>query len=113
MSRQIREYLPILKRIARMRDKARRAYLKNCDKSIIACFSECAQNILKNNVPLKKRQFDALKRQKKNVRALANKSTSLRRKRRIVQQRGGFLSALLVPAITALGSLLADRLVRA
>jgi len=94
-----------------MKDKARRAYLKHCDKSLLDCFSECAQNILKNNVPLKKRQFDVLKRNRKNVRALAHKGTSLKRKRRIVQQRGGFLSALLVPAITALGSILASRFI--
>jgi len=111
MSRQIRQYLPVLKQIARMRDSARRTYLKNCDRRLIDCISECAKNVLKNNVPLKESQYKRLRRQKKNVRALASKRTSLKRKRQIVQQRGGFLSTLLVPAITALGSILAGRLI--
>jgi len=106
----IREYLPVLKRIVRMKDNARQRFLKKCDKEIIDCFSECAKNVLKSNVPLKKRQYECLRRQKKNVRALARKRTSLRVKRRIVQQRGGFLASLLVPAITALGSVLAGQL---
>jgi len=63
-----------------MRENERRAYLKVCDKRIIECFSECARNILQNNVPLKPKQFDRLKRQKKNVHALAKKKTSLKEK---------------------------------
>jgi len=63
-----------------MRENERRAYLKDCDKRIIECFIECARNIFKNNVPLKPRQFNRLKRQKKNVRALAKKHTSLKEK---------------------------------
>jgi len=41
------------------------------------------------------------------VRALAKKKTSLKEKQHIVRQRGGFLSTLILPAITALGSILA------
>jgi len=103
----MRQFMPTLRRIVRMRDNERRAYLKVCDKRIIECFSECARNILQNNVPLNPTQFDRLKRQKNKVRALAKKKTTLKEKRRIVRQRGGFLSTLILPAITALGSILA------
>jgi len=49
----MRQYMPMLRRIVRMRENGRRAYLKDCDKRIIKCFSKCARNILKNSVPLK------------------------------------------------------------
>ena len=62
MSQRMRQYLPLLKRITRMSDKVRRRYLKNCDKAIMDCFSECAVNILKGHVPLSNRQFTRLKR---------------------------------------------------
>ena len=100
----MRRYLPILKKITRMGDKARRRYVKNCDKALMDCFSECAKNVLKGNVPLSDRQFSRLKRQKTNVRALANRRTSLRKKRHIVQ-KGGFIGALLMPAVATLGSI--------
>jgi len=109
MSRRVRQYMPILKKISRMGDVARRRYLKNCDKALMDCFSECAKNVLKGNVPLSKRQFSRLEREKTNVRALASKRTSLRKKRRVVQ-RGGFIGALLMPAVAALGSLLVNRM---
>ena len=110
MSREMQHFLPLLKKIARMRESRHRAYLKDCDKRLIQCFSECARNVLKSNVPLKKRQFNQLKRQKKNVRALAKKRTPIAEKRRIVRQCGGFLTSLLVPAIMALDSVLAGQL---
>lgn len=105
MSQRMRRYLPVLKKITRMGDKARRHYLKNCDKALVDCFSECAKNILKGNVSLSGRQFSRLKREKTNVRALASRRTSLRKKRSIVQ-RGGFIQALLMPAIATLGGIL-------
>jgi len=46
MSRQIRQYLPVLKQIVLMRDSARRTYLKNCDRRLLDCVSECAKNVL-------------------------------------------------------------------
>ena len=73
MSRQIREYMPVLKKITRMKDAHRRDFLQKCDKRIIECISECAKNVLKSNVPLKRRQFEFLRRNKKNMRELAKK----------------------------------------
>jgi len=110
MSQRMRRYLPILKRITRMNDKARRRYVKNCDRALMDCFSECAKNILKGNVPMSDRQFSRLKRQKTNVRDLASKRTSLRKKRLIVQ-KGGFIQALLMPAIATLGSAVLSRMI--
>jgi len=54
MSRHLQPYIPILKKITRMREAKRRAYLKDCNRDIIDCFRECAKNVLNNNVALKK-----------------------------------------------------------
>jgi len=109
MSQRIRRFLPILKKITRMGDRARRRLIQNCDRDLIDCFSECAKNVLNGNVDLNSRQFARLKREKKDVRVLARKRTSLRKKRQIVQ-KGGFVGALLMPAIATLGSLLVNRM---
>ena len=92
-----------------MGNTARAHTIQQCNKELMDCISECARNVLKGNVPLKKRQFTKLQRRKKDVRALASRRTSLRKKKAIVQ-KGGFLASLLVPAIAALGSILADHL---
>jgi len=110
MSTQIRKYYPVLKKMVRMGNATRTRAIKQCNRELIDCISECAKNVIKGNVPLNKRQFTSLQRKKKDIRALASKRTSVKKKRVIASQKGGFLTSLLVPAVAALGSILADHL---
>jgi len=105
MSERVKKYLPVLKRIRRLGEKARREYVRKCDKDFIHCVGECAKNVIKGNVPLTVRQMNSLRRKRCDLRALSKRKTSLRVKRKILQ-KGGFLTALLPPVLTVLGSLL-------
>ena len=105
MSELTRKYLPVLKRIRKMGDKARKEYIRKCDRKFVDCVSECAKNVIKGNVPLSDRQMTGLRRKRQDLRALSKKKTSLRAKRKILQ-KGGFLTALLPPVLGILGSLL-------
>jgi hypothetical protein len=75
-----------------------------CDRGLIECLCECSKNILKGNVPLKEAQLRKLRREKHNLRTLVLKKTPLRKKRKILQ-KGGFLGAILTPALSILGGL--------
>jgi len=110
MNRLLQPYIPILKKIARMREAKRSAYLKDCDRDIIDCFSKCAKNILNNNVALKKGQFKRLKKKKADVQKLAQPTMMLKKKRRILRQKDSFVTSLLISAIMVLGSVLAGQL---
>jgi len=87
-----------------MGDKARRDYVKKCNREFIDCVSECAKNVIKGNDPMTGHQKANLRRRRKDVRALAIKKTSSTKKRRILQ-KGGFLTALLPPVSSILGSM--------
>lgn len=97
--------LPILKRINKLGDRAKRQYLKKCNKEFVDCVSECAKNVLRGNVPLTTNQKAKLRRNQKNLRSLAIKRTSLKKRRQILQ-KGGFLAALLPPVLSLLGGVL-------
>jgi hypothetical protein len=60
--------------------------LKN--KKLLNCISECALNILEENVPLKKEQFDMLRQHRQQIRKLALKLVSDKQKEKIVQNGG-------------------------
>jgi len=60
MSRRIKKYLPVLKRIAKIGDKAKKDFVPKCDKEFLDCVSECAKNVIKGNVPLTARQKERL-----------------------------------------------------
>jgi len=86
MNERVKRLLPILKRINKLGDKAKRQYVKKCNKEFVDCVSECAKNILRGNVPLTSNQTTKLRRNKKNVRSLATKKTSLKKTRQILQK---------------------------
>ena len=46
MSDRTRKYLPILKRIQKLGEKAKKQFIKKCDKEFIDCVSECAKNVI-------------------------------------------------------------------
>ena len=105
MSSRVKKYLPVLKRINKLGNKAKRDFVRKCDREFLECISECAKNVLKGNVPLNDRQKTKLRRSRNDLRVLSVKKTSLRKKRRILQ-KGGFLTALLPPILGVLANLL-------
>lgn len=74
--------------------------------------SECAHNILKGTVNLTPAQYKKLKKYKLQLRVLANKKASAKKKKSTIQ-KGGFIGALLgalLPVLTELvGSFLTPK----
>ena len=106
MSRRVKHFASTLKRLGRLRESARKTWLKkNLDKELIYCLCECAQNLLRGKVPLNKKQKTALIRRKKTLRELVRRKVNLTRKKKIIQS-GGFLGALLGPIVSVLSGLL-------
>ena len=66
---------------------------------------ECIINILRGNVSLNERRKKKLSRFKNVMREVALKSNPIKKKKRILQQKGGFLGALIPIALSAIGSL--------
>ena len=67
---------------------------------------ECSQNILKGNVKLTPAQKRRLVKSKDTLRKLSDRRVKQTQKQRLVQQRGGFIGALLSAIAPVLGSLL-------
>lgn len=83
--------------------KLRSAILKKGGNELITCLCECGLNIIKGHVPLTKAQFKKLKRLRRPLQQIANKKISLKKKRRVLEQKGGFfLPSLLAPIIGVL-----------
>ena len=63
----MKRFLPTLRRIHRMGEKAKREYVKRCNRQFIDCVSECAKNVLKGNVPLTDAQMSKLRPRRRNA----------------------------------------------
>ena len=99
MSSRVWKYLPVLKHINKLADRANRDFVRKCDRG----FLDCIKNALKGNVLLTNRQKTKLRRSRKYLIALSVKKTALRKKRRILQK------ALLPPILGVLNNLLLQK----
>uniref|UniRef100_A0A158P511 Uncharacterized protein n=1 Tax=Tetranychus urticae TaxID=32264 RepID=A0A158P511_TETUR len=99
--------LPSLKALAKAKtNKQRKLILDHANKCIYSVIAEIARETLKGTFDLSEQRKNKLKPYKKHIRALARKSNPTTKKK-IINQQGGFLPGLLVPAITLLANLAA------
>ena len=86
--------------------RVRKQLIANGDRELIDCVSECCANTLKGNVPLNDRQKAKLCKHKNNLRKLALKKVSLKKKKQIIQTGGFPIGAILAPVASVLASLI-------
>ena len=96
--------LPYLQVLAEAKPKLRKVLVKNLPESVVSAICECCLNTLKGVIPLTPRQKRSLAPYKTQLRALANRKVSRKRKKAYLVQRGGFLSSILPPTLGALSS---------
>ena len=101
---KIREHLPLLKFLQKGKPKIRKAIIEESGPDIIKVLCECAQNTINGNVKLSQAHFKKLKRYKQQLRLLADKKASVKRKKKALQT-GGFLGSLLTAVLPTLAGL--------
>lgn len=106
MSERLKKNVPYLHVLARGSPTQRQGVLKGANTDLVKCLCECALNILKGNVPLSAAHKRKLKTQKKSLRLLSNKKVSIVRKKKLINQKGGFISAIAAPVLGILGELI-------
>ena len=108
MAQRLRKNHDFLKLLAKCTPTQRKAVLKESDDALVKTICECILNVLKETVPVSKSAKRKPLAHKKSLIALAEKSTPLNKKKKIlVQQGGNFLSVLLPLVLRVLSSILA------
>lgn len=84
----------------------RSAIIKHGPKKLIDAYSEICLNILNGNLKVPKNVHSKLKPFKHSLRQMSTSKTSVAKRRKVLNQRGGFLLALLGSLISGVvGSL--------
>ena len=91
----------------------RKKILKEAPKELINCVAECSHNVLKGNVPLSPAQKRKLRPKRQQLRLLADKKVSIQKKKKVLNQQGGFLPLLaLAPSLAPVVGNVLSELVR-
>ena len=107
MSKRLKAHAPYLHVLVNGNAKQREGILRGADKELVYCLCECALNILKGNVKLHNSEKDKLRKHRQRLRDLSNKKIALRKKRKLLlKQKGGWVSALIAPVLGTLAGLL-------
>ena len=110
MSKRLKAHAPYLHVLVNGTAKQREGILRGADKELVYCLCECALNVLQGNVKLQNKEKNHLKKYKRQLRDLSNKKISLRTKRKLLlKQKGGWVSALIAPVLSTLAGLLFKR----
>ena len=95
----IQQHGATLLALSKAPEKFRKVMIKHAPNEVINCVAECCHNVLKGNVPLSSVQKQQLHPKRQHLRNLANKKVSIKKKKKILNQKGGFLPAFLLPAL--------------
>ena len=106
------ERVELLKMLHKAKPKMRLYLLKTFPNEVVKLLSECALNILKGNVILKKGQKARLRRHRKKLHTLADKKVTRAEKEKVIQT-GGFLPQLLGTVIGPLVAPLVQEVAKA
>lgn len=83
-------------------EKLRKAILDNVNDDIIKTIIEIIFNTLNGNTKIMPKDYKLLKRYKKDLRLISSSNGSLKSKRKVLIQKGGFLPALLTSLLGGL-----------
>ena len=97
----------LLKALAHCKIKIRTAILKNADKDLVDAICQCVFNLLSGNINMSSSEKEKLVKYKISLRKLVQKST-LKQKKKILVQKGGFLQYLIPAAIEGISSIISS-----
>ena len=83
-----------------------RVIVCNASTDFVNTLCEIALNVLNGNIPLSDKQYRQLKKKKSAIRLVADKKVGLVKKKKAINQTGGFLLPLLGAAIPFIASLI-------
>ena|ERR1700712_2868692 len=104
------ECIPELEALAKVRGKKREIFISKAKNCIINAVSELAKNCLHGNINLNECQFDKLKKYQNILRKINTKKTSIKKRRELMIQNGGFLPLLIPPALSVIAGLVGNEL---
>ena len=110
MSTRIQITTAFIQALAHSTPRRRKLILRNATKAELEGLFELCLNLLRGKIPLSNDQYNKFKRERKAIEALSSRRVSLQQKRKIINQRGGFLGQLAVFALPLLTNIIANQI---
>ena len=97
--RDIKEIMADVMYICCQRPEKRQEMLEKADSRLVKCICECAEKVLKGDIPINYNEKDALIQHRNVMRKLADPGVSGKCKKKIIVQNGGNFLLSLIPTV--------------
>jgi len=111
MSKRVKKYAPTLELLAKCDKHTANSVVKSARPEFLNCIGDICYNILQGRVPLSPKDKTKLSKYKQQIRKIANKKTTLKSKRELIQ-KGGFIGAILAPLLGSLITPIVQSIIR-
>ena len=95
-SHLLERHFGTLKHLAKCSPEDCEHLIGSVSDDLITALSEIYQNLLEGNIPLSDKQLDSLRESADVLKEVSKKSSSIKRKRSVLVQQGGFLIPALI-----------------
>jgi len=102
MPNLIEKNIDFLKSVEKLSPYKRKKLLKSASEDNILALKEIAHNLLTGNLNVP--EIKKLKRHRQSIRKFVKKKSSLKSKRKLLIQKGGFLPLMITPLLSAIGT---------
>lgn len=110
--RKLRQHLPLLKHISKCNDTECKHLVAGLSNDVIRLICQIAVNVMNKNLEIpEEKAVRKLAPYKKELIQITKPKTELKKKRAILEQKGGFISALLGLAVPLISSIV-GRIIR-
>lgn len=82
--------------------------IKTANKKTITAICEAVSNILAGNIPINNEIKSKLKKYRKSLHSLCEKNHSIKKRKEILGQKGGYLGLVLPAIITGISSIISS-----
>ena len=110
MSGRVNKHEAFLDLLSSTNPIQRKALIRTASEEQLRSVCECALNILRQQVHLSPKQIAELRKHRSLVYKLADRSIPIPRKRKLLEQSGGVLPALLVPVLSSVLGAVASKI---
>ena len=110
MSKHLEIASAFVKSLANSSLARRKFLLRHATNLELKSLFEICMNLVRGKIPLDSNTFKSFKRQRKVITNLGNKRVSLKKKREIINQKGGFIGKLAIFALPLLTDLISRQI---
>ena len=94
-SKRVTDHFGVLEYLKSLNNKDQKSFIQGASPELLKTISEICLNLIKGSIEISKEDINKLRKYKKQILTLSEKKHSIKTRKKLCSQRGGFLPTLI------------------